>query len=323
MTLVLSEGDVRATLAMATALDAVEESFRRQATGDARAQPRRRLELPDRVFFNYMAAADQEGGWMGAKLYTVAHGKAGFVVLLYRATTGELAAIIEADWLGRMRTGAATGIATKYMASEDARTVGIIGTGGQARTQLEAVSRVRKIESIRAFGRDPARRSDFCREMTGRLGLPVAPVLSAEEAVRNSDIVITATNAIMPVVSGAWLSPGAHVNAVGSNLPQRRELDDDVIACADLVAVDSIEQSKMESGELIHAFADNPTGWDDVIEVSEIVSGKVPGRADEEDITVFKSNGIATWDVAVAAVVFERAVKEGLGRRIELAGSAG
>jgi alanine dehydrogenase len=321
MTVLLSEGDVRATLDMATALDAVEESFRRQAAGDARAQPRRRLELPDRVFFNYMAAADRQGGWMGAKLYTVAHGRAGFVVLLYRATTGELAAILEADWLGRMRTGAATGIATKYMARADARTAGIIGTGGQARTQLEAVTRVRKIESVRAFGRDPSRRADFCREMTGRLAVPVTPASSAEEVVRGADIVITATNAATPVVSGAWLAPGSHLNAIGSNLPQRRELDDDAIARAAVVAVDSIEQSKMESGELIHAFGADPARWDRVTEVAEIVSGKRPGRTSAHEITLFKSNGIATWDIAVAARVLERAAKEGLGRRIELGGA--
>jgi len=220
-----------------------------------------------------------------------------------------------------MRTGAASGIATKYMARAEARTAGIVGTGAQARTQLEAISHARKLESIRAFGRDPARRADFCREMTERLGLPVMPAASAEEAVRGVEIVITATNSVNPVVCGAWLAPGTHLNAVGSNLPQRRELDDDAVARAAIVAVDSIEQSKMESGELIHAYAADPSRWNKVVEVAEIVSGKRPGRTSAGEITLFKSNGIATWDIAAAARVLERAEKEGLGRRLELGGS--
>ena len=316
MTLLLSEKDVLATLDMATALDAVEESFRRQGAGQARSQPRRRLAMPDRVLLNYMAAGDDAGGWMGAKLYSVARGRAAFVVLLYRAATGELAAIVEADQLGRLRTGAATGIATKYMARADASSAGIVGTGGQARTQIEAVSRVRKLKSVRAFGRDAARRAVFCREMSAKLGVPFEPVSSAEEAVRGADIVITMTNSSTPVVSGAWLAPGTHLNAAGSNWAQKREIDEAAVMRAAVVATDSIEQAKMESGDLIQAFAADPTRWSRVIEVGEIVSGKNPGRTRADEITLFKSNGIAAWDIAVAARVFERAEKEGLGRQV-------
>ena len=158
---------------------------------------------------NYMAAADKADGWMGLKVYTVARGVARFVVLLYRATTGELAAIIEADFLGQMRTGAATGVATEYMSRPEARFAGIVGTGLQARTQLQAIREVRRLERVRAFGRDPVRRADFCQEMNERLGVPMIAGTSAEEAVREAGIVITMTNAVKPVVSGAWLAPGA------------------------------------------------------------------------------------------------------------------
>ena len=324
MTLVLSEDDVRVALDMPTALEAVERSFRSQAAGESMVHPRRRFEMPDRVFLNYMAAADRADGWMGLKIYTVARGAARFVVLLYRAATGELAALIEADFLGQMRTGAATGVATKYMARPDARFAGIIGTGLQARTQLRAIGEVRKIERIRAFGRDAVRRADFCQEMSEILGVPVVAASSAEEAVRDAEIVITATNTIKPVLLGEWLAPGTHVNAVGANFAFRRELDVDAVTRAAIVAVDSKEQAQMEAGDLIEAFKEDRAGkedgagWGGVRELGEIVSGKLPGRESAEQITLFKSIGIATWDIAVAARVFERAQHQGLGRHIPL-----
>lgn len=318
MALLLTEDDVRTLLDMPTSLDAVEESFRRQAAGEGWSQPRRRLELPDRVFLNYMVAADRAGGWMGAKLYSVARGSAQFVVLLYRVGTGELAAVIEADFLGQMRTGAATGIATKYMSRSDARVAGIIGTGSQARTQLQSIAEVRKLDHVSAFGRDPIRRADFCRDMTELLGVPVTPAASAEEAVRDAAIVITATAAVKPVLQGAWIAAGAHVNAMGSNMAQKRELDSDAVSRAGIIAVDSIEQAKMESGDLIQAFGQDSARWLGVCELAEIVSGKRPGRNDPQQVTLFKSNGIATWDIAVAARVFERAEREAVGRQIPL-----
>lgn len=319
MTLLLSEEDVRVVLDMPTALEAVEESFRRQASGDDWSHPRRRLELPNHTYLNYMAAADRVDGWMGAKLYSVARGSARFLIVLYRAGTGELAALIEADLLGQMRTGAATGVATQYMSRPDSQLVGILGTGVQARTQLEAVSNIRTLKRARAFGRDPLRRADFCRDMSQSLGFPVTPATTAEEAVREADIVITATRSAKPVLFGEWLSAGMHVNAVGANMAEKRELDSEAVNRAGIIAADSIEQAKIESGDLIHAFEGNTSRWDNVCELAEIVAGKLPGRTNPADITLFKSNGIATWDIAVAARVFERAEKQGVGRKIAFA----
>jgi ornithine cyclodeaminase/alanine dehydrogenase-like protein (mu-crystallin family) len=287
MTLLLSEKDVLAVLDMDAALEAVEVSLRRQGLAQARAQPRRRLEMPGRVLLNYMAGGNQDGkeggGWMGTKTYSVARGKASYVVLLYSAVTGELAAIIEADHLGRLRTGAATGIATKYMARADASVAAIVGTGGQARTQIEAVSRVRQLKTVRAFGRDASRRADFCREMSDQLGVAFVPAASAEEAVRGADIVVTMTNSATPVVFGEWISPGMHINAAGSNWAQKRELDAAAVMRAELLAVDSIEQSKIESGDLIQAFAADPSRWEQIVEVGQIVAGKQPGRSRQEE----------------------------------------
>ena len=252
------------------------------------------------------------------KLYTVVRGVARFVIPLFRSTTGEMAALIEADALGQLRTGAASGIATKYLANENARTACIIGTGYQARTQLEAVASVRRLERVRAFGRDPGRREKFCREMSERIGVAVDAESSGEEAVKGADIIITATSATMVVLEGSWLAPGMHINAMGANWPQKRELDAAAVDRANKIVVDSIEQSKMEAGDLIQAFGEDQSRWNEVQELSEIVANKAPGRNRADEITLFKSNGIATWDLAAAVRVYEMAVARGMGKTIPL-----
>jgi ornithine cyclodeaminase/alanine dehydrogenase-like protein (mu-crystallin family) len=318
MTLLLNEADVRALLTMPLAVEAVEESLRLQGNGELSLHPRRRLRLADHSLLHYMAAGDPVHGFIGMKLYTIARGAARFVVPLFRSTTGEMAALIEADALGQIRTGAATGVATKVLANSNARTVGIIGTGYQARTQLEAVAHVRKLERVRAFGRDPDRRSRFSREMSARIGVEVIPANSGEEAARGAEIVVTATSALKTVLDGAWLSPGTHVNAIGANFAQKRELDDAAVIRADLIAVDSLEQAKMEAGDLIQAFGEDSQRWNTVRELSGIVAGKIAGRTGATQITLFKSVGIATWDLAVAVRVYEMAVAQGLGKSIPL-----
>jgi len=318
MTLLLKEADVRALLTMPMALEAVEESLRQQGNGELSLHPRRRLKLPDNALLHYMAAGDPVHGFIGMKIYTSVRGTVRFMVPLFRSATGEMAALIEADALGQIRTGAATGVATKYLANADARIAGIIGTGYQARTQLEAVAAVRSLERVRAFGRDAERRAQFCREMSARIGIEVEPIESGEKAVRGADIVVTATSAMKIVLEGPWLSPGVHVNAIGANWAQKRELDDAAVTRADAIVVDSIEQAKMEAGDLILSFANDATRWDAVRELGAIVAGKIPGRTGPNQITLFKSNGIATWDLAVAVRVFKLAVARGVGQSIPL-----
>jgi ornithine cyclodeaminase/alanine dehydrogenase-like protein (mu-crystallin family) len=217
-----------------------------------------------------------------------------------------------------MRTGAASGVATKFLANADARTVAMIGTGSQARTQLEAIAAVRKIERVRAFGRDAQRREQFAEEMAARLNITVRAVASAEEAVRGADIVVTSTTASEPVVFGAWLKPGAHINAIGANFPEKRELDDETVRRAGAIVVDSLEQSKQESGDLIRAFGDAAARWSSVRELAGIVAGKVAGRAKADEITVFKSNGIAIEDVVVAGRVYELARTRAIGTEVPM-----
>ncbi len=318
MTLLLRESDVRSVLTMPIALAVVEESMRRLADGNATLHLRQRLHMPDKALLHYMAAADHVSGVMGLKIYSWVGGKLRFLVPLYRSKTGELLALIEADFLGQMRTGAASGVATKFMAREDARVAGVVGTGSQARTQLEAAAAVRKLDKARAFGRDPERRVRFAREMSEKLSLRVEPVPCAEEAVREADIVITATTSSHPVVHGAWLAPGAHLNAIGANFPHKRELDDAAVHRAGIIAVDSRQQSMYEAGDLIQALGDDPGRWTVVRELGEIIVGGAKGRTDARQITLFKSSGIAIWDVAVGVKVFELALQRGLGEKLSI-----
>jgi ornithine cyclodeaminase/alanine dehydrogenase-like protein (mu-crystallin family) len=318
MTLHISEAEVRSVLTMSIAIEAVEEISRKQANGEVIVHPRRRFELPAGGFFHYMAAADFKAGYVAMKQYTFVRGKIRFLVPLYEVATGDLVALIEADYMGQLRTGAASGVATKYLARPDARIAAIIGTGGQARTQLEAIAEVRKLETVRVHGRDPDRREKFAKEMNRRLGFPVIPAASAGEAVRGADIVCTATTASQPIVTGADLGTGVHINAIGANHAHKRELDDEAVASADLIVVDSVEQSRQEAGDLIIAFKGDEVCWTGVKKLSDVVAAKTAGRTSAGEVTLFKSNGIASWDLAVAMRVYALARDRGLGRRLPL-----
>jgi ornithine cyclodeaminase/alanine dehydrogenase-like protein (mu-crystallin family) len=299
---------------MPLALEAVTDCFRRLAAGTAEVQPRRRLRFGEKGLLHYMAACDAHAGYFGMKIYTTGPQGARFLIPLYRVETAELVALIEADYLGQMRTGAASGVATRAMARANARTVAVIGTGLQARTQVEAVVHAIKVERVRAFGRDAARRENFAKEMTSKLGVEVVPVNSAEEAVRGADVVIAMTSSVKPVIEGRWLEPGMHINGAGANFAHKAELDADAVNRCDVIAADSVAQAKMEAGDLIQAFGEDAARWGKVREFSEVIAGKAAGRGDARQITLFKSIGIASEDVATAARVYEMAREKGIGR---------
>jgi alanine dehydrogenase len=318
MTLHINEKEVRSVLTMAIALEAVQESLKKQGRGEVVVQPRRRFELPNGGFYHYMAAADYTAGFIGEKQYTYVAGKIRFLVMLYEMATGDLAAQIEGDYLGRFRTGAASGVATKYLARTDASVAAIIGTGGQARTQLEAIAGVRKLREVRVFGRDAARRLRFAEEMGQKLGLEVHAAASVNEAMDGADVVCAATTATQPVIFASDLREGMHVNAIGANHAHKREMDADAVGRAGVVVTDSLEQARQEAGDLILAFVGDEERWSKVARLADVVAGKVAGRGDEGQITLFKSNGIASWDLAVAMRVFELAKEKGLGRELPL-----
>jgi ornithine cyclodeaminase/alanine dehydrogenase-like protein (mu-crystallin family) len=318
LTLHISEAEVHTLLTMPMAVDAVEDISRKQAGGEVVVHPRRRFELPGGRFFHYMAAADYSAGFLALKQYTFVRGVLRFLVPLYEIASGELLALIEADYMGQLRTGAASGVATKYLSRRDASVAAIIGTGGQARTQLEAVAAVRKLAFAHVYGRDPQKRETFAREMSERVGIPVRPAAAAAEATRGADIVCTATTATHPVVHGADLAHGLHINAIGANHAHKRELDDEAVASADVIVVDSVEQSRQEAGDLILAFHGDESCWTGVKRLSDIVAGKATGRTSDSEVTLFKSNGIASWDLAVAMKVYSLARTAGVGRELPL-----
>jgi ornithine cyclodeaminase/alanine dehydrogenase-like protein (mu-crystallin family) len=229
-------------------------------------------------------------------------------------------ALIEADKLGQLRTGAASGLATRVLARPDAHVATIVGTGWQARTQLEAVCRVRPIERAYAYGRDPAHRQLFCDEMSALLGLPVEPATDLAGALAVSQVAITMTNATDPVLFGAQLAPGTHVNAAGSNRAVAAEIDAEVVRRATVVAVENVAQAKVESGDLLLAERAGAFDWSRAVLLSDLVAGRVPGRTSPGDITLFESLGIGLWDIAAASYVYDRCVETGRGREVDLPG---
>jgi ornithine cyclodeaminase/alanine dehydrogenase-like protein (mu-crystallin family) len=317
MALLLTESDVTALLPMSLALEAVEQVFRWQGEGRLSNRPRVRLPVPGGLL-HVMPAALPEARVMGLKAYATVRGGAKFVVLLFAADSGGLLAVIEADRLGQMRTGAASGVATRYLARLDADRVGCYGTGWQARSQLEAVCAVRRVREVRVYGRDPARRARFAEEMTGALGLRVVAVDQPEAAARDAGILVTITNSRTPVLEGRWIAPGAHVNAAGSNALQRAELDVEAVRRAAVVVTDSLEQARVECGDLVAPIEQGVLRWEDVHELGEVVAGKHPGRPSADAITLFESQGVAMEDVAVAVRLVERARERGVGMEIPI-----
>jgi ornithine cyclodeaminase/alanine dehydrogenase-like protein (mu-crystallin family) len=305
--LYLSEQDVTGLLTPADAVPVIEECFRRLASGAAVNQPRERLALPD-GHFAVMAATDTELGYAGLKSYTLVEGKLAFVVCLFSLVDGKLAAVLEADRLGQVRTGAASGVAAKYLARDGASSLGVIGCGWQAESQLAAITAaVPSVAHRLAWCRTPDRLKAFC-QATG-----AQPAESAQEAAE-SDVVATATTAKDPVLRGEWLVEGALVCAIGANDPAARELDNRVLELASFVCCDSLAQARLESGDLIEPVETGVLDWLEVHELQEVVAGQTHGRAGPRDIVVFKSNGIAAWDVAAGAEAVARARAVGIGR---------
>jgi len=307
--LYFTESEVRDMLPMGKAIELMQAAFERLATGEAINQPRRRLILPTGSVLHYMAASD--GRYFGSKIYS-AHARHGahFLFLLYRAEDAQPLALMEANYLGQIRTGAVSGLATRYMARPDADTLGIIGSCFQARSQLAAMLAVRGFRQVKVWSRDPDKRNAFAVECSAAFPTKVMAVNTAEDAVRSSAVVVTATNSKDPVLSSEWVAPGTHVNAMGSNQARRREIPADLIHRADRIVVDSIEQARIESGDLLLALDEN--GWSDprIVELKDIVVSKPARERRPADITIFKSNGLAVEDVICAGYVYEKGVQE-------------
>jgi ornithine cyclodeaminase/alanine dehydrogenase-like protein (mu-crystallin family) len=264
-----------------------------------------------------MSAAAKTLGVLGYKAYATSKKGANFHVGVFDGKTGELTAILQADHLGQIRTGAASGVAAKHLARADASTIGLIGAGKQARTQLLALCKVRSIKRIEVYARNEENRRAFCAELTPLCGCPVEPVARAEDAARGKDLVVTATNSRDPVLQGAWLAEGTHVSAIGSNFWAKTEIDVETVRRARTIVIDSREQGKLEAGDFRQALESGVLKWTDVAELGEVIAGRKPGRADATDITLFKSLGLAIEDIATAAQVVAKAKAAGVGRWID------
>lgn len=315
MALFLSEADVQRLLSMDLALEAVESVHRAHALGRAIDIPRQRTRVPT-ASLHILQGALLDEGVMGYKAYTASKEGARFLVHLFDSASGRLQAVIEADTLGMMRTGAAGGVAAKYLARPEAAIVGLIGAGWQAQGQLEALCRVRQVKRVKLFSRDVENRRAASADFAGRHGIEVVPVESAEAAVRDSDIVVTITSANTPVLQGDWLAAGAHINAAGSNALIRRELDEKAVGKASLVCVDSRATALREAGDLLPALEKGRLHEGQLVELGEVVAGIRPGRSGASAITLFESQGMAIQDLAVAVRLLKLARERRVGAEL-------
>jgi alanine dehydrogenase len=296
----LTEDDVERLLTPADAVLTIEACFERMARGAVENRPRYRLGL-DHGALAVMAAADLELGFAAVKAYAGFAAGARFEVLLFRADKPELVATIEADKLGQLRTGAASGVAAKHLARSGATTLGVIGCGWQAESQVECIrAAVPTIDRTVAYCRTESKLRSFCERFD------CEPAAGNEE-VAQCDVVVTVTGSREPVLHGEWLRAGTLVCAVGANDGRRRELDDAVLARAAFVCCDSVDDARLESADLIEPIAAGALDWADVHELQQVVGGELPGRRSDDDVVVFKSNGLAAWDLAAAARVVELA----------------
>jgi len=309
--LYLSEADVQGLVNVKDAIATLELLFETWPDPATVNLPRQRARI-GKGNFNLMGAAWGTGEIFGLKAY----GGGRHHVALYSSRDGSLQAMIEADHLGRMRTGAASGLATKLLANPGARTLGVIGAGRQALTQVAAVCAVRKIQTVRVFARTAEHRETFAKQIERSLRVAAEPANSAEAAIGDADVVITITQSAEPVLRANWLKSGVHVNAAGANAAERREIDAETVLRATVRATDHLAQARIEAGEYRDLVAAGRLKWQDVVELGDILTEKAPGRRGPADMTLFKSLGIALEDIAFADLIVRRAHEKGVGRRM-------
>ena len=315
MARVLREADVRHVIDMDSVIEAVASAMRELGEGTAQNEPRRRTFAPG-ALLNVMFASYPGGDCCGLKAYTVAGGRARFLVTVF-GLDGVLRALIEAELMGAYRTGAASAVAARALAPGGKVTVAVIGSGQQARTQVLALSRVLDIAELRVFSRDAARREAFAAERSATLGIKVVAAESAEAAVRDADIVVTITPSPSPVIEAAWVKSPALVIGAGSNFAGRAEIPADLIQRAQAVVVDQLATARLESGDLVAAAEAGKFEWERAVELSTVLAGRwTPPAA--PGITLFESHGLALWDLAAATAVLPAAVAAGLGEDIDL-----
>jgi len=315
MPLFLSEDDVRQLLTVPLALEAVEAAHRELSLGQATDVPRQRTRLPQTTLHILQGALPAQDA-IGYKAYTSNRSGVRFLVHLFSAATGSLRAVIEADRLGMMRTGAASAVATRWLARPDAEVAGVFGAGWQAEGHVEAIAAVRPLRRIKVFARNGERLAAFCQRMSGRLGIDVVAAASPEETVRGSDIVSTVTTSATPLFDAQWLAPGTHINAAGSNSLIRRELGEDVLKRCRSIVVDSVATALREAGDLLPLLEKGRLHARQLVELGDVISGRHAGRVERDEITLFESQGMAIQDLSVAVRLEALARAHGMGTEL-------
>ena len=316
MALFLKDEDVTQCVDMDSMLQAIETMQHQYGDGQAHNMTRRKI-IADTGMLSVMGGGLFHQGLLGVKTYTVVKGAYSFQVSLYDANTGELLLYTQANRLGQLRTGATTGVAVKHLANPEDATVGIIGTGGQAPTQLEALSKVRGIKKIKAYSRTQERREEFACRMTDTMRVEVSAVTSNEDAVRDCDIVLCIAATMDPVVEADWLKDGSTLIGAGPTTWRAREVDEAVITRAGKLIVDSTEQAAIEAGDLCSAVDKGIIQWSKVHELRHVVSGAVTGRDSNDQVVYAKIMGTGVADVAAAKLAYDSAKAAGLGTEMD------
>lgn len=312
MALYLSEDDVKQVLTMDMALDGVESAHRDLALGRASDTPRARSRLPQTVL-HILQGALPDQGILGYKAYTSNRSGNRFLVHLFDAASGQLRAVVAADYLGMMRTGATSGVAARWLARPDSTIAGVFGAGWQAEGHIRAICATLPLARVKVFSRKADKLQDFCRRLSEQTGIAVVPALSAEDTVRGSDVVGTVTTAAQPLFEADWLESGAHINAAGSNALIRQELSEAAVRRCAVIAVDSVPTALAECGDLLPLLEKGRLHERQLLELGDVIAGRRAGRESAGQITLFESQGMAIQDLAVAWRVVQAAEARGLG----------
>ena len=322
--LYLNETEIESLVKMPDVMRVVEDCFRLQGQGKATNQPRRRVYVPDGMMHVMFASLMRENeGYLGLKTYTAFPGiGVRFIFLLWDANSSELLSLMEANLLGQLRTGAASGIAAKYMANESIEEAGLIGTGRQAGTQLEAICLARNIKKVKIFSRNKDNREKFVKKMKKRVNSELIIVDDPSKAVKGSKIVCTMTNSSNPVFDGKDIEPGTTIIAAGSNRIANREIDDETFrkASQGRIVTDNLEGAKFESGDLVGAVNSNIINWGQVVEIGILANGTMSGRTSEDEVNLFLSQGVASEDVALGSEIFKLATEKKMGIKLPVDG---
>ena len=313
MGILITEKDVKNLLTMELAICSLEEIFKKESIKDSVNSSRIRINLPEGSL-NFMAASSKSLNLIGTKSYIPKTKTAiKFYVQLYDGENGNLLSVIEANLMSRIRTGAASGLATKYLAKKNSSVLGIIGTGTQALHQAIAICKVRKIKTINIYSRNVNNRKNFCALINKNINnVNAISVKTSKECVENADIITTITNSDSPVFSSKWIKPGTHINAAGSNVSTKREIDKETISKASTIVTDNIDQAKIECGDLIQPISNGITSWDKINTLSDLITGKIKGRSTDNEITIFESQGVAIEDLAIGSLLYDLAVKKAI-----------